>query len=285
MLKIVLDFVSPASRPTGWSEVYYNQATTIADFIGPVGSRWQPGSKANAIVEQRRACLSRLCYMGRIRVTDLDPTHKGSLSYEIPPNQRQGLFLDKGIADMAEVWTCLLVKLFSASRRPRNLYLGGIPELIVSQPNSYSADAAFTGVLTNFFALLTTSYTWPARKPVGLPDVGITDFTPGVSARTAVMKPLKRPVANPASWYVLIRGMTNPRGWNGIHRAVVGSDPTTMLIGPTRKSMVTEPAYVLDPKATVSIYEPDDNKIDECRAIKLVSRKRGRPFNVPRGRR
>ncbi len=283
-VKCVISFKQGA---TGWTETYYHSAAGIPQFIGPLANRWADGTPVGTLMSERRACLSRQCSIEHVRVTDLVTFETLPYTPVIPAvGMLYARLANQTSPGDAEVWSSLMVNLYSGTKRPRRLYLGGIPENIVTQPQFYRPDSLWQGVFANFAAVLTGgNYGWLSRPKTVPNETTLIAFTVNPDGRTALVTPRLQPNGNPTQWYVLIRGLSAPRGWNGVHRAIQTDAPNVMLIGPARRAGVSLPVFTANPKQTVSLFAPPFTAIDAVAAVKIVNKKRGRPFGLLRGRR
>lgn len=268
----------------GWTEVYYTSQANIADYLGATDQVSGTGTEAAKFANRRSEILGTAYTVRRVRVNDLATPGAFRVGEVLNPDDYKRFSAE---ASSAEVFASLLINMEAGPTHRRRLYLGGIPEAVVQQPGNYVPPPTFVNAFKRFADYMTGGiYTTRSRPRIDpASTLQITAFDVQPDARTSFMSPRTIPLGDPASWYVLIRGLRNPRGWNGVHRAIKGPTADTMLIGPTRKTLPSTPVFIPDPAATVAVFAVTYNVIDRVTPIRVISRRRGRPFGLPRGRR
>jgi hypothetical protein len=299
-LKVVLDFdvsgVTAAGGVGGWSEVAWSSAGSLDGYVQldavniPV-----VGTPLRNLIDVRLPLLSPTYAMTHIRVTDMNPAN-GERSIDLPQSVGTGQFGGVGVVGgvvlnlvpAAEIFAKLLLRMESGPTRRRNWWLGGIPESIVKPPTIYNPNPQWNQKLAAFSNLILTGGYGINGRPLRTAATPILTFVPdSFDATTAGLTPV--PAGFPltgAAGYVVLRGIKKPRGWNGIHPAYVDpSAPTVLRVGPTRRSMVTEPAFAPSARATVQYLVPVFVATDRVRPVRIDRRKIGRPFGESPGRR
>jgi len=270
----------------GWSEVHYVNSSDLSSFI-PQDNDWVGGiSPASVLFTARRTCLVDAARIVHMRVSNLDlpgvfvgHDYEGDISF--------GDLEAKAQQQEAETFESLLVTLSSAAIARRKLYVGGLPDYVVGHSQIYQPTAIFKDKIKLYLNFVSKApFCVRGRpRPGPLNVKQILTFDVDGEGKHATMTPLVRPAGEPASWYVIIRGVSNPRGWNGVHLAGLSTVAGSMVIGPAKKTGVSVPLYVPSPKSTVALMVPFNNNLDRYDTNRIVSRKRGRPFGKSRGRR
>jgi hypothetical protein len=299
-LRIVVDFnvggVGGNGGPGGWSEVWWNSAGSLDGYVqldasgAPV-----PGTPLANLLAVRLPMLSAVYAANHIRVTDTNPAN-GERSIDLPQNLGTGTYGNVTILGQtvtvaggsAEIFAKLLLRMDSGPTRRRNIWIGGIPEEIVKAPTTYNPTPKWNGKLAAFSSLMTTGGYGIQGRPLRSAAVPITAFTTdNVTGRFAQVTPIP-PLADltGAAFYVVIRGIKQPAGWNGVHRAFFdGGGHTYIYIGPTRRTMRTVPVFAVGSGGTVQTMIPVFANTDRVRPIRIDKRGIGRPFGESRGRR
>lgn len=288
-LKCVFTFVEGRG---GWSETYYATGTDPSSYlvINNVGVI-DPTCPAFVMMLARTRILNTACYVQHCRVsvvgipfTTLGAFFDGTI--------RNGAFPSVGQAANAEpteVFSKLLIRLLSGNTRRKSLWLGGIPEEIIAPGTGFNP----TGVWNRNFRpyrdlLLSGIYQLVGRQtaatgPVAVP---ITAWAPTATGQGAVVSPIVAPAGPPPFWYVIVRSLKYPHGWNGVHRAAPNpANNTSMIIGPARRPGVTLPAWDVGGGGTVQALVPPTNPVTNVIQDYITHRKVGRPFDDSVGRR
>lgn len=283
-LKVILYFTL---EKYGWSEVHYTNHAEISEFT-PAEDAWIDGpSVAATLFRRRRSFLPEVAQIVHMRVSKIESpgeflTHDydGNASFGEYPKGNTGV-------DEAETFESLLVILTSGTKWRRRIYIGGMDDSVISGSQLYKPGSGFKQRINNYLRYVSTAPFAVRSRPAknALTDKTILTFEVSPSGRGALMSPMVRPAGNPLSWYVLLRGVVNPPGWNGVHRASLGTGDDNMLIGPTRRSMKSLPDFSVRPNQIVSVFVPTYNVLTNFDTVRIVSRKRGRPFGLSRGRR
>ncbi len=295
-MKVILDFDADED---GWSETYWNNGTDPTAYlvVSPgllANSPWsiQP-CPANALMHRRRQILAPSSRISHIRVNLVNQPRNVRV---FSPASVDGIGLypraarAQAPAPGAEIWTKLLMHAEAGVARERNFWLGGIPEQIISPDQEYAPTAQWNTALGNFISELRDgAYGVVSRNTALLPvpATAITSFVVAASGKSATVQPLVAPVPAVPSWYVTIRGMNAPGGWNGVHRASIDpTDPTKMIVGPGRTTHKSLPAWVAGPSGgSIQVLTYPFTGFDRIFPTRLAVRKVGRFFGATVGRR
>lgn len=292
-LKIVWEF---SQGKIGWSETYYAQFTDPGQYITLDASGNLQACPANSFFLLRQALLNTSCTIDRVRASVVN-TPRQVLVADLPEATSIGQFgagtaPGRKLEIAAENYSKLLLRFNSGFSRVRSLWLGGLPDIIIKPPNQYAPNSAWNTALLNLSRILingsygVVSRPTPTTNPAAVP---ITSFTTAPNANGASILPIVQPGAPlPASWYVVIRGVKYPKGWNGVHRATIqGTAPNQQLvIGPTRKPYVTLPAWDAFAQGSVQLMPQTAifSTWTSYTTDRIEQRKVGRPFGQPAGR-
>jgi hypothetical protein len=289
-LKIVIAF---KESDEGWSEVYYTAGTDPSAYISANNAGIiSPTCDAALLIVARAQLLNLVSGITHIRVSAVGAPRQTAALFVNPP-LGSGAFPviggGQGSTEPAEIFSKLLIRMNAGTVRTKTLWLGGIPEQIIGPAQFFTPTNRWNTVFTVFRNLiLQTPYVVLGRQlAVTIPAaVPITAFTTSANGQSATVTPTVAPAGPPAQWYVIVRGIKNPRGWNGVHRAQVNpADGTMMILGPTRKPVVTLPAWAAGSGGTVQALAYPTNNITGVHQEYITHRKVGRPFDEPRGRR
>jgi hypothetical protein len=292
-LKIVWDF---QIGDIGWSETYYTNGIDPTTYITLSNNGQLQACPALTFFTLRKELLVTSASILRVRAS-IPGSPRFCMIAEMPANANQGQWASTyaplspiRVAD--RTYTKLLVRWSSGFTRVRSQWIGGIPSIVVATPNTYNPSALWNTALGNWAsALITGGYgligrPTPTTNP---PAVPITAFTTSPTANAVTMLPIVQPgPPNPPSWYVVIRGVKYPKGWNGVHRAqiqTVGGVPT-LILGPTRKAYLSAPPWDPFAQGTVQLVPttPLFFAFNSFTADRIEQRKVGRPFGQPLGR-
>jgi len=288
-LRVVYDFLEAGE---GWSEVYWTNDTAPSDYIaidtdGTVSST----TKAGIFIAVRTAILNTFTQILRVRVSQVGMP-RVVIPAPVQPAQGTGTFIYGSSGKPpggAQTYAKLLMFMSSGATRRRSMWLGGIPEIIIEDPQTYKPTSRWNSALLNYQMELRKNYGIVGRPAPtgGTPAVPILTFVvdPQVAVTATATPSVAAPVGTPTSWLVILRGIKAPRGWNGVHRAQAGTTSGTIVIGPTRKSQVSEPAYAPNTGATIQAFAPTFAQFDSVVPVRVSKRKTGRPFGLPAGRR
>ena len=287
-LKIVLEFVQ---QTDGWTEVYVQGGSAPATYlVVAANGEIAPNCPAFLLLASRLNLLHPINKVVRLRVSVIG-TPRTTKVISVSTAQGTGLWpgtVRRVPGSPAEVHTKVLLRATVGTLRVANIWLGGVPEQLVSAPQTFMSSGAWT---TNFSILKNVifggNYGINGRNsaitvPVAQP---ITAFTPGGNANTtATLSPVPTGAPVAGYYYVTIRGIHYPRKWNGLHKATAGVAPGTIVIGPTRKSQVAVPTWDVGSGGTVQLYTPVFSPFDGLSVDYLSNRRVGRPFGLLRGR-
>jgi hypothetical protein len=270
----------------GWSEVHYTNDTAIPSYA-PQDNDWVDGiSNAAVMFTVRRKCLVEAARLKHMRITDL--AHPGQfIAHDYADIASAGLYTFAPPAGEAETFESLLLTLQSGNEFRRKVYLGGIPDIIVGGSQLYEPTSIWQRQLNIYLSHVGKApYCVRSRpRPDPLNAVRISQLDVQADGKHAIVSPKVRPDTNPQEWYVLLRGVKNPSGWNGVHKATFQIGGTGMVIGPTRRALPSVPIFDFAPSANVVLMTPSFNVITAIDVNRIVERKRGRPFGKSRGRR
>jgi hypothetical protein len=272
----------------GWSETYFHSSATPALFFGAGDGTVTPASPAGLLLGIRLGLVHPYYSCKHVRASQLG-SPRTVLVYDLPAAYSFGTFPAPAAGPgAAEVYSSLLVNLGDGGAHRKRLYMGGLPDRIISGPQNYAPTGTW---ITRFNALRALivggSYQLISRPPVAGAS-NVTSFVVSASGLGAQVTPV--PAGAPAvgvPFVALLRGMRYPRGWGGAHPAVVQviGGVNTVVIGPLRKTHVSSPVWDVFSGGTIENYVTVANTIVSVVDQKIVSRRRGRPFGVPRGRR
>lgn len=274
----------------GWSETYYNSSTDPQALLAHLQTDARFASNPPDIISARLGMLIESAYLAGIRVS-LDSGSRQTFSVEYAANSITGTY--PGSA--AELWSSLLVRFQTTGLaiHRKNLFLGGIPETIIKPDHGFdSSNSKFNGYFTQF-QIAIKNLGWQVKSrpgTVGPTTLPITAFVPSSDGRSATIAPVVPTATVGVPFFLLIRGMKYPRGWNGTHTALVYQITAVplvlgMKVGPDKKAGVSLPPWDQNSAGTLTPFVPIYTNISLISAIKIVERKRGRPFDQLRGRR
>lgn len=291
-LKIVWSF---AEAGEGWSEVYATDQSSPSDYLSITNQgRILPTCPAGLFLAARRALLNGASAATHVRAS-VYQSPGIVLAANIPAMDGSGLYI-QGIrnptAGSTEVFAKLQLRLQCGTTRRRTLWLGGIPEAVIKQPQTYQDNGIFGPLLQIFNQQILqggTSYGIVGRplKTSTPKPLQIQGFVPSAGADTALVT-----IASTAFFpqgssiqgqYCVIRSLRFPRGWNGVHLYNV-VDPTHLSIGPTRLPGHTVPQFNAGDNGNVQPYTPTFLAYSNMVVGRITKRKTGRPFGQPVGR-
>jgi hypothetical protein len=280
----------------GWSEVFYTNQTDPAQYVilNPNGS-FNNAAPALVHILYRAACLAPAFQLTHVRAS-LVGSPQVTLSAGITAGIGGGTYFEPGKPGNpptpgADPVLKLLVRMQCGNTRRRTLWLGGLPNTIISPTKTYAPTATWNRALGSFMSAVVlaagTPYGIVSRPLATTPPAAapILTFTTTTDGLAGILTPLTQPAGNPNAWYVIIRGVKYPHGWNGVHKASVYTpNAAEMQVGPGRRAYVTAPAWTASAGGTVQIWAPAFTAFSNFTPERITSRKIGRPFGAPRGR-
>lgn len=276
----------------GWSELYGTDQSDPSAYITltPSGNL-DPACPAFKFLLARVGCLNGASYVTHVRAS-LVGSPGIVLGVNIRSSDGHGTYVTNArrpTASSTEVFAKLELRILCGTTRRRTLWLGGIPESIISPPQFYSPTADWLEVLSAFrdeLVIGTTSYgiIGRPRKTTVPAAVTISAFAVDASGYTATLTvPSTASFLASNSGLCIVRTVRRPRGWNGIHGVSV-LDATHLEIGPLRLPGHTVPPFVLGDSGSVQVYAPSYLKYTAINTGRITKRKVGAPFGRPVGR-
>ena len=252
----------------GWTETYFLPTTTLTNAL----------LKAELLVSLRRALLGDVSRITYVRVSD-DEKFRDSLVRVQPPDLQTG---PAGNGNPDPAYTSLLLRLEGGEEHRRQLYLRGIPDSVIVEPDPPIFEAGYTKFFKNFRTEL-ISQGWAfkvIKKPPAVPAVLITGFitaTPPVVTTGAAHNLT-------TGDNVLIRGVkgfeaNNGRGANGRWYVNVLTANSFEITG----RLTPFGAYLGGGEIIKRVYGLID--VTAVELVRVTKRSTGRPFDSPRGRR
>jgi hypothetical protein len=285
-LKINVTF---AEAGPGWSETYYSSLGNPSDYIKYVGSGdLDPTCPAGRFRTIRKGCLTATAAVQHIRAS-LVGSPQITLSHYSSAIAGAGTYTPETGRNphSAEVFAKLLIRMQCGQTKRRSLWLGGLPEEVVTGPQTYTPNNTWNSALGTFTDhLATTTYGIVGRLPALGPPVAqaISSFVTMPSSLGVTIQPVPTNAPNGAYGYVVIRGLKYPRGWNGVHRAYFNLLGTSFQIGPTRETQHTVPVWDIGSGGTVQLLTYNLTPFTSGFPEYITHRKVGRPFGESRGR-
>lgn len=269
---ITADF-SDQGDSVGWSEHYGLTAepTQVYDSIF-------------AFVRARLRCLHTDYSLRFTRASDLLKQRDAIITTNSFSDGR-GLY---GGTSAAEPWSRLLWRLFSSTTQWRPLYMGGLPESIITPPRFYNRTAGWIPVKTAFANFLTSRRsgqgTWSnifqvyvtPGNPQPISDMRVFPASPFYLQVTTLVSPANIAVGS----LVAIRGLRRNRQIERYLRVAAINNPNVYVLGPFRKPVGVSWAA----GGTIGVVEPRDAAIANCYDLRIVKRAVGRPFDLLHGR-
>lgn len=259
-----VNFFFVATHNRGWSETYYNILTTYNGVMG----------QAQTLADTRRNLNGTGVGLDEIRVSD-DSVKNDSLVYAPPLSDAITAYPTFEEADFSP--TSLLCRADSQGVGRRSIFLRGIPDSMTLAGGTWTPSAQWTSNWNLFKAELQRG-TWGVKVQV-VPVITVPILLVTQQALTGVLS-ISSIVASGfrSGDLITIRGVRGVAGLNGKHRALLGTDDTTLKInsdlvlkGPAVSGEMFKTTYLISPFAGI---------IQE----RLVSRKTGGPFYRPHGR-
>jgi hypothetical protein len=281
--------VTYAENGPGWSETYYSSLGNPTDYIQfSSPGILDPICPAGVFLASRLKCLSQQTYLQHIRAS-LVGSPQVTMSVYIPSPSGRGKYIANAapFGESAEVFAKLLLRMQCGQTKRRSLWLGGIPEEIVSSPSTYAPTANWNTQLSQFLSLLTTStYGIVGRLTAAGPPVAqvLQSFTISALSIGATIAPAPTNAPGGAYCYCVLRGIRYPRGWNGVHRGYVNLLQTSIQIGPFREVKVSLPPWDAFAGGTIQLLTFPLTPFTSGFAEYITHRKVGRPFGESRGR-
>lgn len=289
--KIVMFF---SDGEFGGSETYYSSSNDVETQLINLRPNPPGVDPLSQLVEARLAILEKHCSLDRVRVS-LEGAFRVADAVDIPIGLGLGKWVNPIEAagkDQAEDWTDLLVRFVGSTLAGQIVhkqnFLFGVPEVVVSAAQLYTPPASFILAMLAFIKRLTGGGFLIKSRPVLGAAVPITSFATSADGLTAYVLP--NVMAGSPAKQAVLRGIKNPHGWNGTHRAVDGFDlgippvPAT-VIGPIRKAGVTVPLWQRGQGGTIAPLVSQYPAITNGEVVRITEHHRGRPFGAPRGRR
>lgn len=285
-IKVTLFF---KERGQGWSENYYSNAGSVQDVIGTPTGQLGFATIAGRLIALRVALLNSQASIIYVRASTLvNPrVSLGSYTDELSSTGTFQEIAAPTLAPPAEIDTCLVVRLVAVDFKQGRLFLGGLPETIITPPQTYSPTAAWNAAFANFAAELENNQWLLVGRPPITGAIPLSSFDTAASAYAAVAGTGVTVLGANLQGEVILRGIKGPRGWNGIHLGrQAAANSLTTDIGPTRRAMVTLPPWTfLTGGGTIQAWAPTDHTINRVVPEYIGDHKRGRFFGQARGRR
>jgi hypothetical protein len=276
----------------GWAETYQISSDDPGSYIqlGPTGALLAT-CPAGLFLAARRNLLNNASSILHVRASKIRSAGV-TLSAGIDALAgagRYGTFAPAGEGGSTETFAKLLIRIQCTTVRRRTLWLGGIPEGIITAPQTYTPTDFWNTTLATFKGTLVGGGTTygiagrPARSsnPQAKQILTLVTDAGGYYATLGVLSTADYDAVN--GGYAIIRGVRYPRGWNGIHLYQV-IDATHLQIGPLRLPGHTVPTFRVGDRGTVQPNILAFSQYSNLIAERVTRRKIGLPFGVTRGR-
>jgi hypothetical protein len=279
-LKAVWFFSGPEG---GWTETNYWNGNDPVSFVLPTTLGFPANAPALNYLLTRITLLHANYYLAGLRASVLGDK-RNSFETDIPAGIGRGLWKYGGAA---EVWTSLLVK-FSHTGPPTRsyrMYLGGIPEQIVSPAELFNPTDQWNKPFGAWSSAIKDGGMQLALRPTNAQAAiaPMTAFNVSGDGLTVTISPVPAGFPAPGPAPVIVRGLKIPHGWNGVHTGnVVGGN---LIIGPVKRPGVSVPAWTAANAGTIQWFNQQSLGIDLVLGMRLVKHPRGRFFEQLRGRR
>jgi hypothetical protein len=249
----------------GWSETFFNQGVTL-EAVRDV---------AKQLVPRRVAILGRGVRLRFLRVSD-DLIKRDSLIYDVPSEDGQLKDPNIDTSDLAN--TCVWCRLQATAMVRRPFPLAGIPDNVVQPSGAFNQDAAW---MTAFQAWTNAVKNggWAIKaKNTAVPQFAIVTIQQDAATGDITIEHAgaNQFVQNDA---IQIKGVRGATQCNGLFYVFKVTAPTFLVIKSRR---------LINPYTgggTVGKVGFTLNNITEISPRRSGTRKRGRPFDSPIGRR
>jgi hypothetical protein len=255
----------------GWSETYYFGPGTIDDAFTTFG----------AMAPLRAAILGNQSTLAELRVSDV-AILGDSLVFSWDSNPLTTFSFPVDVP-----WNALLVRLGSSSYYRRNIFLRGVPDEVIVEPQNLAIDPTYAALVSTFLNFLKNSSNkiliralskvspFMIQKGIGFQT---NAFTPPTTDFT--MDPASAPYALTTDRFRVSLIKDPYKEYNGTwdFQTVIGNKITlaTGIAGPTN---------FIPMIFRVRQLHYDYFQIDSANVLKQVHRITGRPFDLQRGRR
>jgi len=268
MSMIRATFFFQNTRAQGWSETLFTLDTTLS----------KAGTDAYALAKLRAALMGAETSLIGIRVSD-DLVKRDSQLVELPEFGITATYWAATPPDSDFANTCVVVRMSAADNiHRRSLYLRGIPDNVITLGGAFNPSPAF---LSNFntWANAVSNGTWAIKSRVQsstvFPISLITQATP--SGLITVTTPSAHGFVQ--AQQVVMAGVKGSPFLNGVWKIFSVPSPTTFTF------LCNTIFFDWLGVGTVTALNYQLYQIATCVAERIGSRKAGRPFGVPPGRR
>lgn len=282
----------------GWSEIYW---VDESDPVALANDNNLPGAAADSIIVQRLKLLAPAANCTHLRVSvDGKPGQEWGATYQLPTGQGQATrsFLGiVGVGGESVLPPSVRVEVESAAVTPgvpilkRRNYLGGVPaDLMTTAGQLNRQNPSWFKILSDFFTLGKHRPFCVRNRGSVTKGKNLTQFQPSADGLAAQVAPNVLLNVVDTIGQVIISRVTQPHGWNGVHRAKTIADPLNpgqflLTIGPRRTPGVTVPVWNVIDGGVITAYTTTYTQVNTVVAEQLVKKSTGRPFGVPVGRR